>query len=112
VLISAITRLFATPPVTLHKAMDPFKVMTSILDKPELGESIIESVLPYIYFSLYRFKDGDAFSRELKQQTTKFLEFIQPKLIWSCAIALWNERIREPEGQVRNIFRCAFHYIS
>ena len=65
VIVSALKNLFTTPPITLQKASDPFKIMTSLLDKQELGENIIDNVLPYIFYSVHKFKDGFPFSREV-----------------------------------------------
>ena len=47
--------------------------------------------------------------QQLKQNANKFLDILQPSIIWNAAINLWYDRIREPEGEVL-FFNYLFSY--
>ena len=66
VIVDGIQRLLEQAPVTLALASRPFKIVISLLDKPEIGEAIIESVLVYIFYAIQESKDGQyPYSREV-----------------------------------------------
>lgn len=65
-MISAVQQLFSIPPDTNDCATNPFRVMKELLEKQEIGEAIIESVLIPIFYSLHRFKEGHEYSRQVK----------------------------------------------
>ena len=67
VIIAAIQQLFSGPPDTLENATHPFKIMKNLLEKQEIGEAIIESVLVSVFYSLHRFKEGHAHSRDVSR---------------------------------------------
>mmetsp|Transcript_12924 Transcript_12924/g.51598 ORF Transcript_12924/g.51598 Transcript_12924/m.51598 type:complete len:1773 (-) Transcript_12924:44-5362(-) len=96
VIVAGIQRLLEQAPVTLTLASRPFKIVISLLDKPEIGESIIESVLVYIFYAIQESKDGKyPFSRELIASANKLLDMLQPEIIWSGASKLYTTQLQQ-----------------
>lgn len=96
VIVDGIQRLLEQAPVTLALASRPFKIVISLLDKPEIGEAIIESVLVYIFYAIQESKDGQyPYSRELIASANKLLDMLQPEIIWTGASKLYTTQLQQ-----------------
>ncbi len=74
-LVAALHNIFKRKATTKSDAILPIQILMPLLDKAEIGESIIELVLPDVFDLLARYKEGHEFSYDVTFFSFLFLSF-------------------------------------
>ncbi|KAI9098669.1 Dopey, N-terminal-domain-containing protein [Phlyctochytrium arcticum] len=72
-----------TSSTAIDEICKPYKVLTSIMDKPEIANPLLCMIFPSILQSLCQRQDETADDGDLHQAATIFMEMLDPLLVWS-----------------------------
>jgi hypothetical protein len=86
-LLLALQRSFEEPFSDSKQVTDTFKMLTTLLERVEIGQEIINHVLYWPLLVLHNYKEGYAFTSEVISLVNALLADLKPQLLWDFLTA-------------------------